>query len=492
MSNSPGAGSEDLCALLVQLAALPEEVEWVEFKASFKDPEEIGQYLSALSNSAALKRKPKAYMVWGVEDQTHRLIGTTFRPRRTKKGNEDLESWLCRLLEPRLHFQIHEIQYIGLSFVLMEVPAAGHSPVRFKNVEYIRIGSYKHKLSDYVEKERELWSLFLQRPQFEHGIAMHSVTAAKVLELLDWQSYLGLIRGGALLESREMIDALVNERFIRRHGRAHYDITNIGALAIARDLDDFEDLARKAVRVIQYRGTNRVETLREQGGRKGYAAGFEGLMSYISGRLPENEHIGQALRAEVRIYPEMAVRELVANAIIHQDFERRGPGPRVEIFTDRIEITNPGVPLIEPSRFLDAQPQSRNDALAAFMHKAKICEERGSGIDKVFFEVEMYQLPAPDFTVNHDHTVSVLLSPRPLAQMGRTDRIRACYQHAGLQFVSYKRMTNASLRARLNIADRNHAIASRILGDTLEVGLIKPFDPENRSKRLAQYVPFWA
>lgn len=431
MSDSPDAGSEDLCALLVQLAALPEEVEWVELKANFKDPEEIGQYLSALSNSAALKRKPKGYLLWGVEDQTHRLIGTTFRPRRSKKGNEDLESWLCRLLEPRLHFQFHEVQYIGMSFVLLEIPAASHSPVRFKNVEYIRIGSYKHKLSDYVEKERELWSLFLQRPQFEHGIAMHSVTAAKVLELLDWQSYLSLVRGGALLDSREMIEALVNERFIRRHGRTHYDITNIGALTIARDLDDFEDLARKAVRVIQYQGTSRVETLREQVGRKGYAAGFEGLMSYLNGRLPENEHIGQALRAEVRIYPEMAVREL-------------------------------------------------------------ICEERGSGIDKVFFEVEMYQLPAPDFTINHDHTVSVLLAPRPLAQMGRSDRIRACYQHAGLQFVSYKRMTNASLRERLNIADRNHAIASRIIADTLEMGLIKPFDPENRSKRLAQYVPFWA
>ncbi len=486
------ADIEDLSTLLVQLAALSEEAEWVEFKTNFKDPDEIGQYLSALSNSAALKRKPTAYLVWGVEDQTHKLVGTSFRMRRAKKGNEDLESWLCRLLEPRINFQVHEIQHAGLSFVMLEIPAASHCPVRFKGIEYIRVGSYKHKLSDYVEKERELWTLFLQRPQFEHGIALHSVTAARVLEMLDWQSYVSLIRESSPSVPREILDAMVAERFIRLHGKSHYDITNIGAIALARDLDDFEDLARKAVRVIQYSGMNRVETLREQIGRKGYAAGFEGLMAYINERLPENEHIGQALRAQVRMYPEVAVRELVANAIIHQDFERKGPGPRIEIFADRIEITNPGVPLIEPARFLDAQPQSRNDALAAFMHKAKICEERGSGIDKVFNAVEMYQLPAPDFTVSHDHTVSVLLAPRPLAQMGPTDRIRACYQHAGLQFVSYKRLTNASLRQRLNIADRNHAIASRIIADTLKAGLIKPFDPENRSKRLAQYVPFWA
>lgn len=484
--------SDDLGALLLQLATLPEEAEWVEFKTNHKDPEEIGQYLSALSNSAALKRKPTAYLVWGVEDKSHRLVGTTFRFRRAKKGNEDLESWLCRLLEPRINFQIHEFQYAGENFVILEIPAASHCPVRFKNIEYIRVGSYKHKLSDYVEKERELWSHFLRRPHFEHGIAMHSLAPSKVLELLDWQAYVTLARDGVPLMGTKIMEAMVSERFVRLHGKTHYDITNLGAIALARDLDDFEGLDRKAVRVIQYAGQNRVETIREQIGRKGYAAGFEGLMAFINERLPENEHIGQALRQQVRMYPEVAVRELVANAIIHQDLERIGPGPRVEIFTDRIEITNPGSPLIEPTRFLDAQPQSRNDGLAAFMHKAKICEERGSGIDKVFFSVEMYQLPAPDFTVKDDHTVAVLLAPRPLSEMGRMDRVRACYQHAGLQFVSNGRMTNATLRKRLDIADWNHAIASRIIADTLEAGLIKPFDPQNRSKRMAQYVPFWA
>ena len=485
------SAEDDLVALLVQLAALSEEVEWVEFKANHKDPDDIGEYISALSNSAALKRKQTAYLIWGVEDQTHRLIGTSFRLRRAKKGNEDLEGWLCRLLEPRINFQVHEFEHGGLKFTLLEIPAASHCPVRFKNIAYIRIGSSKRKLIEYTEKERELWTTFLQRPQFEHGVAMHSVPAARVLELLDWQAYVNLVRGGSPLISRALFDVFIRERFLRRQGAKHFDITNIGAIALARDLDDFEELGRKAVRVIQYAGTNRVETVREQIGRKGYASGFEGLMSYINERLPENEHIGQALRTQVRMYPEVAVRELVANAIIHQDFERKGPGPKVEIFTDRIEITNPGVPLIEPTRFLDAQPQSRNDALAAFMHEAKICEERGSGIDKVFFVVEMYQLPAPDFTVDHDHTVAVLLAPRRLTEMGKNDRIRACYQHAGLQFVSNKRMTNASLRKRLNIADRNHAIASRIIADTLAVGLIKPFDPDSKSKRLARYVPFW-
>jgi len=79
---------EDLGTLLVQLAALPEEAEWVEFKANQKDPEGIGEYISALSNSAALKRKTAAYLIWGVEDQTHRLVGTRFRPRKSKRATK--------------------------------------------------------------------------------------------------------------------------------------------------------------------------------------------------------------------------------------------------------------------------------------------------------------------------------------------------------------------------------------------------------------------
>src|ERR1700722_7444665 len=120
--------------------------------------------------------------------------------------------------------------------------------------------------------------------------------------------------------------------------------------------------------------------------------------------LPRSEEIGQALRREVRVYPEIAIRELVANALIHQDFNLTGNGPTVEIFDNRIEITNPGTPLIDPLRFIDEPPRSRNEELASLMCRMNICEERGSGIDKVIFQIELYQLPPPDFRVTHGST----------------------------------------------------------------------------------------
>jgi len=107
------------------------------------------------------------------------------------------------------------------------------------------------------------------------------------------------------------------------------------------------------------------------------------------------------------MYPEIAIRELVANALIHQDFTIRGTGPMIEIFSDRMEITNPGIPLIDTLRFIDEPPQSRNEALASFMRRVNICEEQGSGIDKIILQVKMFQLPAPDFIVTSKHTKSM-------------------------------------------------------------------------------------
>lgn len=169
-----------------------------------------------------------------------------------------------------------------------------------------------------------------------------------------------------------------------------------------------------------------------------------------------------------------------------------GVSSTVEIFSDRIEIRNPGEPLVDTMRFIDTPPQSRNEDLAAFMRRIHICEERGSGIDKVIHAVEFCQLPAPEFNVNNQHTEAILFSYRELKDMDKSDRIRACYQHACLRYVCREQMTNESLRKRFAIDDRNYSMASRIIADTIEEGLIKPYDPENKSKKHAKYIPCWA
>ena len=471
-----------------ELTALSEETEWVEFKHNNANPHEIGEYVSALSNSASLLGKTCAYILWGIEDKTHRIIGTTFYPFREKVGNENLENWLLTQLKPRIDVRIHEGEVNGQTVVLFEIQSAPNRPVRFNGVEYIRIGSYKKKLHDHPEKERELWRVF-ERTSFEKGVAMEGVTSDEVLSLLDYPNYFQLMEQPLPDNRSAILERLASEKMISSAGVGRYNITNVGAILFAQNLMNFERLSRKALRVIVYRGDNRVETIKEQMGGKGFGIGFKGAITYINDQLPQNEQIGQALREEVRMFPEIAVRELVANALIHQDFNITGAGPMVEIFTDRMEISNPGLPLIDTLRFIDEPPCSRNEALASIMRRMKICEERGSGIDKVIFNVELFQLPAPDFRVNDSSTVAVLYGPRKFAQMDRKERIRACYQHACLLYVSNKRMSNMTLRKRLGIDKSSYPLASRIISDAIDAGLIKL---HSGTRRDACYVPFWA
>ena len=329
---------EELQHLVEHLRSMPRETEWLEFKHNNADAQEIGEYLSALSNGAALHRQGHAYIVWGIEDGTHELVGTAFQPRRAKVGNEELENWLLRLLNPRIDFRIHEGEVAGRRVVLLEIQPASHQPVSFSGAEYVRIGTYKKKLREFPEKERALWALF-------------------------------------------------------------------------------------------------------------------------------------------------------ANALIHQDFNISGTGPMIELFDGRMEITNPGLPLVDPLRFIDEPPRSRNETLAGLMRRMNFCEERGSGIKKVIAAVEEYQLPAPDFRTTPQHTIAALFGPRAFADMDRQERIRACYQHACGCYVSGREMTNASLRARLGLERERYVLITRLIRDTVDAGLIRL---AGGSRKDANYVPFWA
>ncbi|RLJ19732.1 transcriptional regulator [bacterium endosymbiont of Escarpia laminata] len=481
---------EYLISLVRELCKLPGETEWLEFKHNNDDPEEIGEYLSALANAAALLGKVNAYMVWGIDDETHGIIGTTFRPGSARVGGEELENWLLRLLSPKINFRFYELVVEGQSLVLLEIGAAFRHPVRFKGTEFIRVGSYKKKLKDFPEKERELWRVFDQTP-FEREIAAENISADELLQLLDYPAYFDLL-SLPLPEGREgVLAVLAADEMIATGKGGKWNITNLGAVLFAKKFGDFRNMKRKAVRVILYKGESRVETIREQEGAKGYASGFEGLIGFITNLLPSNEVIGPALRKEVPMFPELAIRELVANAVIHQDLHATGTGPMVEIFSNRMEITNPGLPLVQTDRFLDSPPKSRNEAIASFMRRIGVCEERGSGVDKVVFQTELYQLPAPLFETTVEHTRAVLFGHREFREMDKDDRIRACYLHACLKYVQRDFMTNTTLRERFGIEEKNSSMASRIIRDTIEAGLIRCHD-ETVGSKARKYLPWWA
>ena len=215
------------------------------------------------------------------------------------------------------------------------------------------------------------------------------------------------------------------------------------------------------------------------------------MIEYIMAQTPANEHVGDVIRAETSMYPQAAVREVVANALIHQDFGVTGGGPMADIFPDRIEVTNPGEPLIEIERLMDAPPRSRNQALAMLMRNVGICEERGRGIDTVVDLIEAWQLPAPSFEAVEGSTRVTLFAHRPLTRMSKAESVRACYWHAVLKWVgSHDYVTNASVRKRFGITKDNHATASRLLRDAVAENRIRVANPLD-GKKAWKYLPWW-
>lgn len=409
-------------------------------------------------------------------------------PAVAKQGNEPLENWLRRRLTPGIDFRFHEVRIDRNRVVILEMETAKQQPVSFGRERYIRVGSVKKNLREHPEKERALWQI-LNTDSFEEGVARERATGSEVLESLDCAAYFRLL-GRPIPESSDAtLYELESDRLIAPCVAGGWNITNLGALMFANRVSDFR-LERKAMRVIRYRGNGRTETITERAGTVGYGVGFGNLLRYIISSV-STEVIEQGMRRTTTTVPELAVRELVANALVHQNFAVSGAGPMVEIFDARIEITNPGAPLVDTQRFLGSPPISRNDALASLMRRLGICEERGSGIEKVVAAVEADLLPAPLFEAYAGFTRATLFARKDLSDMDRAERVRACYLHACLRHQQRLPMSNTSLRERFNLSSTQSDRASRLLGETVAEGLIVVRAPEagNRSRT---YLPFWA
>jgi ATP-dependent DNA helicase RecG len=454
----------------------PREDAQLEFKEARNqyDTGRLFRYCVAIANEGGGR------LILGVTDKRPRkIVGTN-----AFQDPSDIQSKILDKL--RFRVDIEEILHPdGRTLVF-------HIPSRPKGTAYQFEGAYlMRSTEDTVPMtEDRLRAIFDEgKPSWLSEIAMRDVSANHIVQLLDTQSYFDLLKLPYPINRTGVLERLVGEKLILESGLG-YNITNLAALLFAKNIKEFDSVQRKSARVIVYEDKGKTQTKSDRTGSKGYAVGFELLMDYIGTQLPTNEIVGRALRENVQMYPEIAIRELVANALIHQDFNEIGTSVMIEIYSDRIEISNPGRPHIPPERFID-EYQSRNERLADIMRRMRICEEKGSGIDKVVESVEVFQLPAPDFRVGERHTNVVLFAHKSIEAMDSQDKIRACYQHCVLRYVMNERMTNQSLRERFKLSEMKVDYVSRVIRDTIEAGLIRDEDPESGSRRYARYVPFW-
>lgn len=482
---------KNIQALVRELIKNTSESECVEFKNNNTDPNMIGEYISALSNSATYYDKQYAYMLWGIDDKTKEFTNTSF-DYRTKKGegNEDLEPWLRRLLSDNADFEFKETMIDGNKVVVLIISQAIGKIVSFKAQEYIRVGSYKKKMKDYPKMESQLWAK-INGLKFEEMNALEDVAKEEVISLLDYVKYYDLSGTKYVSSADGIIHYLLEEKIVRKQDNGLFSITNLGALLFAKRMSDFPSLERKSVRIIQYEDDTHLNILKQNVMKKGYASGFEELVEYISGLLPSKEEIESPLRKEKTVYPLVAIRELMANALIHQDLTPTGTGPIIEIFKNRVEITNPGAPLVSVIRIVDNPPRSRNEMMANLMRRLGICEELGTGWDRVVACCEEYLLPAPQIDIYDENMRVTISAPVPYKKMTHEERLWTCYLHVCLKYVNREKATNSTLRARLGLASTASASVSRLISLAIEHDYIKPLD-KNTAPKYMSYVPFWA
>lgn len=398
-------------------------------------------------------------------------------------------------VDPPLRLQHEVTEFDGASILLIHIEESPTKPVAPKgrplDESFIRMGGSTRRAS-----RQEIGTLMLhsKTPKWEELSATTLMDDFAILEALDSSGILGLKHQAKPTSQEGMLNFLESEGLINRDPRGGGHITNLGAIAASRHLNDFSELVRKAVRVVVYSGTTRNEARLEQLGQRGYAPAFEGLMTFVTSQLPQSEVIDRAFRQKMPIYPEVALREVIANALIHQDFSISGAGPMIEVFLDRVEISNPGglLPSKRADRLLATPSESRNERLARAFRMYGICEERGSGLYRAASQVEMYGLPPMKFEAGSNYFKVTFYSPRTYAQMSVSERLEACYQHACIQYIAGSPMTNKSLRERLRMPESRRSMVSQLIQQAQDSGLIKPADPENRSKKFMQYLPAWA
>lgn len=486
---------ENLEILVNELRKYSNETTWLEFKHNNYNRDMIGQDISALANSATCIDKSTAYMIWGIDDITHDIVGTEYDQYLLKTGNQEIESWLRSMLSNNAEIEFHILQMkdandIERKVVVIEIGKAVGQSVTFKKVDYIRVGSYTKPLNDFPTMKSKLWDK-IRMQNYEEIIAKSDMTAQDTLNLIDFSKYFDQKGESVPISLEGILRFMIEEDIIVKQDNGLYGITNLGAILFAKDLSDFPKVSRKALRVVKYCTEDRSEIEKEYTGTKGYVIEFENIMEWLTALIPSKEIFEGATRKTVKQYSDIALRETIANALIHQDLSISGTAPIVEIFKTRIEITNPGVPLVDIKRIIDNPPKSRNEKLANLMRRLRLCEELGSGWDRIVISSENNKLPAPKITLYEENTKVVLYSEKPFSSYTLEEKIWACYTHSYIRYVSNSYMTNRTLRERFGLKETASASISRLIKEAVKRKIIKIYDTET-APRYMQYIPYWA
>jgi len=400
----------ELTALLDRLRAEPREAEWLEFKSNRYDGQALGEYLSALANSACLLGKPRGYLVFGIEDGSHTVVGTAFDPQGEKgKGEQLLPLWLSLGLRPNVGFEIHSLTYQGMRVVLFEVHPAFDRPVEFYGTAYVRDGTSKTELSKYPEKVRALWN---RRVDWSAVVCEQAT-----LQDLEPEAIAKARREFATkypaqatsVASWDDATFLNKSKLTIRGGMTH------AALLLLGRSESSTLLAPARAQISWLLKNDRNEELDYEHFGPPLLLNVDKVLARVRNLTVRALPDGTLFPVELTQYDPWVIREALHNCIAHQDYGLRGRIQLVES-PDALMLTNVGGFL--PGRVETVIEQDaplevyRNPFLADAMVNLNMIDTQGGGIKRMFIKQRERFFPMPDYDLSQAERVMVTLRGR--------------------------------------------------------------------------------
>ena len=375
-----GMNMNKFMKIVNELREYNNELEWFEFKENWFNADELGQYISALSNSAAIVGKKYAYFIWGIHDKTHEITGTNFNPD-CDVNHEPLKHYLARQFTPDINFIFNIVQLEKKNVVILTIPAAKSVPTAFANERYIRIGSSKEKLRKYPEKEAYLFNTLNNGyPTIENTpSAYQNLTFEKLL------IYYGA-KGIKL-----------NPATYKKNLSLYTDDGRYNLLAQL-----LSDNSHFPIRVAIFSGktkTNNMYSVREFGNQC-ILYSLDEVLRYgdVLNIIQADETNRVVERKEVPLFENDAFREAIINAFVHNKWVT-GNEPMITVFSDRIEILSRGTLAPEQTLegFFSGESIPVNQKLSEIFLQLHISEKTGRGVPRI---IEEYGKNAYEFREN--------------------------------------------------------------------------------------------
>lgn len=309
--------------IILDCLAYGQEREWFEIKENWFEVDAIGEYISSLSNSAAMSGRPFAYMIWGAKDDTHEIVGTIFSFNKDV-NNEPLQHYLARNLSPSVAFSFEEVFIKRKRLVLLTIPAATKVPTSYKDVRYIRIGSSKENLRKYPNREAFLFSTLT------YGLETINTKRSEYQDLTFNQLKTYYATKGIFLK----------ENTFKRNLHLLTDEGNYNIMAQL-----LSDNSHVPIRVAIFEGKDKASKMYsvKEFGYKCLLFSLDEVLNYGEVlNIPQADETHRVVeRKEVMLFDSDAFREAIINAFVHNEWIHINE-PMIAVFRDRIEIMSRG------------------------------------------------------------------------------------------------------------------------------------------------------